>query len=127
MNDIPDSHRDLLTAPVGVLSTVGARGVPQSTPVWFTWYEDRVRMWLSDSRQKTRNLSTRPACSFVILDLENPGRYLALRGHAELVADPDARFGKILCGKYGVDASDFLVSGETRYEVSVIPASVQVR
>ena len=128
MTEFPASHKDLLDAQVGILSTVGDTGIPQTTAIWFL-YDDQdglLKTWLSDARQKTRNLRKRPEYSFLILDTQNPQRYLAVRGHAELEPDPDLAFGGRLGDKYGIDARRLLREGETRYTVTFKPRNVLV-
>ncbi|MGZ4769531.1 MAG: PPOX class F420-dependent oxidoreductase, partial [Ilumatobacteraceae bacterium] len=89
MATVPDSHRDLLDAPVATLATVGADGRPQLSAVWFLADGDSVRVSLNTSRQKTKNLSKNPAATLFILDTANPARYLELRGDATLAPDED--------------------------------------
>jgi PPOX class probable F420-dependent enzyme len=128
MTEFPDSHKDLLDAQVGILSTVGDTGIPHTTAIWFL-YDDQdgeLKSWLSDARQKVRNLRKRPEYSFLVLDTQNPQRYLAIRGRAELTPDPDRVFGDRLGKKYGIDASRLVRQGETRYTVAFKPQRVLV-
>lgn len=127
MSDFPASHADLLDAPVGMLSTVGASGIPQTTAIWFLHDGGELRAWLSDARQKMKNLMARPEFSFFILDTANTQRYLALRGRVELEPDPDCAFGDKIGAKYGVDVRQMLREGETRYVVTFRPTSISVR
>jgi PPOX class probable F420-dependent enzyme len=85
---VPASHLDLLTRPVcGVLTTMGGDGQPQSSLVWADW--DGACAWVNTTleRQKGRNLLANPKVSLLVVDPDNPARYLQLRGHAELVFD----------------------------------------
>ena len=82
---IPDSHRDLLDAPVGILGTIGRSGRPQLSAVWFLAEGDTIKTSLNTSRQKVKNLRTNPAVNLFILDPAAPTRYLEVRGDAELV------------------------------------------
>lgn len=127
MTDFPESHRDLLDAQVGMLSTVGRSGIPQTTAIWFLYDEGELGSWLSDARQKVKNLLQRPEYSFFILDLANPQRYLVVRGRAELTPDTDFVYGERIGKKYGADLRSMLREGETRYKVSFVPTSVSVR
>ena len=58
---IPASHRDLLTRPiVGVLTTMGADGWPQSSLVWVDVDGEVAQVNTTLERQKGRNLLGRP-------------------------------------------------------------------
>jgi PPOX class probable F420-dependent enzyme len=127
MTDFPESHRDLLDAPVGILTTIGSSGIPQTTAIWFLYDEGELYSWLSDARQKVKNLLERPEYSFFILDTANPQRYLVVRGRAELTPDTDFVYGERLGQKYGVDLRRMLQEGETRYKVTFLPTKVSVR
>jgi PPOX class probable F420-dependent enzyme len=127
MSEFPESHRDLLDAKIGILSTVGKSGIPQTTAIWYLYEGGELRSWLSDARQKVKNLLASPEYSFFILDPENPQRYLSLRGRAELAPDVDVVFGDKLGAKYGVDVRGMLREGETRYVVTFTPLSISVR
>ena len=125
MATVPDSHRDLLDAPVATLATVGADGRPQVSAVWFLADDDQVRVSLNTSRQKTKNLTKNPAATLFILDTANPARYLELRGDAKVVADPDYVFADQLAGKYGgVDLRNMDQPGESRVVVTIEPVRV---
>ncbi len=83
---VPEGYGDLLERPVvGVLSTVGADGVPNATPMWFQWDGTYLRFTHTKARRKIRNLQGNPNYSFVITDPDNPYRYLEVRGTLESV------------------------------------------
>lgn len=111
---IPDSHRDLLDAKFAVLATVGSDDRPQATIVWFLAEADTIAFSLSESRQKTKNLRHHPACSVVVLDLENPFRYLELRGDVEISPDEDYSFAERVGAKYQADLRQFDQPGDQR-------------
>jgi PPOX class probable F420-dependent enzyme len=126
MTTIPESHRDLLSAPVAVLGTVGPDGRPQLSAVWFLAEDDgTVRVSLSTSRQKTKNLRANPAVNLFVLDLQNPYRYVELRGDAEIEPDDDYAFADRVGAKYGGwDARRLDRPGESRVVVTVHPVRV---
>ena len=122
---IPETHRDLLDAPVATLATIDSAGRPQLTEVWFLAEGDTVKISLNDSRYKTRNLQRNPAVSLFILDLESPYRYLELRGDAEVVPDDDYEFADKVGQKYGgVDLRNMDKPGEQRMVVTINPTRV---
>ena len=125
MATIPDSHRDLLDAPVATLATVGADGRPQLSAVWFLADDDGVRLSLNNSRQKTKNLTNNSAATLFILDTANPARYLELRGNATLTSDDDYAFADKVGAKYGgVDLRNMDQPGQSRVVVTIDPVRV---
>jgi PPOX class probable F420-dependent enzyme len=125
MSTIPDSHRDLLDAPVAMLATVGADGRPQVSAVWFLAEGDTVRVSLNTARQKTKNLMARPVATLFVLDTANPARYLELRGDASIAADDDYAFADEVGAKYGgLDLRTIDQPGEQRVVVTIEPARI---
>jgi PPOX class probable F420-dependent enzyme len=124
MDGVPESHQDLLQSQVATLATVGADGRPQLSEVWFLADQDGVAISLNTTRQKTKNLMRRPACTLLILDLANPYRYLELRGDAELWPDDDYKFADRVGAKYSSDLRDHDQPGEKRVVVRLRPVRV---
>jgi PPOX class probable F420-dependent enzyme len=125
MTNFPESHRDLLDAPVATLATIGGDGLPQMTEIWFLHDEGELRTSLNDSRLKTRNLRQRPECGLMILDLANPYRYLTVRGRATVEPDDDYAFAAKLGAKYGgADVREHDGPGESRVVVTLVPSNV---
>ena len=126
MPSIPASHRALLDAPVGVLATVGADGLPQVTALWFL-YDDAdgvVRFSLNTTRQKTKNLRARPVASLLVLDPANPYRTVELRGRVDVQPDPDYALADRVGKKYSADLRTMDRPGETRVAVTLRPEKV---
>jgi PPOX class probable F420-dependent enzyme len=124
MTEFTESHRDLLDAQFATLATIGADGLPQLTEIWFLHDEGELKLSLNTSRLKTRNLRRRPQCSLLILDLENPYRYLEVRGTARIVPDDDYTFARQLGAKYDADLSVHDGPGDSRVAVTIEPANV---
>jgi PPOX class probable F420-dependent enzyme len=127
MSDFPESHHDLLETSTAILSTIGKSGIPQTTAIWFLYEDGELHSWLSDARQKVKNLLERPEFSLFILDLANPQRYLVVRGRATLTPDVDCVFGDKMGKKYGHDMRSMLRDDEIRYQVTFNPVSIAVR
>jgi PPOX class probable F420-dependent enzyme len=121
---IPESHRDLLERDVATLATLDGDGRPQLSEVWFAVEDDSVKISLNTSRAKTKNLQARPACSVLILDLQNPYRYLELRGDARIEPDDDYAFADRFGAKYDADLRVHDGPGERRVVVTVDPVKV---
>jgi PPOX class probable F420-dependent enzyme len=123
-DSIPDSHRDLLDGDFATLATVGPDGYPQLSEVWFLAEGDQVAMSLNTARQKVKNLETEPACTVLLLDLQNPYRYLEIRGTAVVTPDDDRVFAQKVGAKYDADLSEHDAPGDRRVVVRVVPARV---
>ena len=83
---IPESHRDLLTRPVhGVLTTLMPDGRPQSSLVWVDHDGECACLNTTRERQKGRNMAADPRVNLLVVDPDDTGRYLQIRGTAELV------------------------------------------
>jgi PPOX class probable F420-dependent enzyme len=124
MNSVPDSHRDLVDANIGTLATTDGDGRPQLSPVWFLFEDGTLRISLNAARQKTKNLERNAACSFLILDLSNPYRYLELRGVAQIEPDPDFAFAAKVGTKYDINPTAFDQPGEARVIVTIETSKV---
>jgi PPOX class probable F420-dependent enzyme len=103
MPEFPEAHRDLLDAPVAILSTQGRDGFPQVTATWFLLdaEDGALKLWLSTGRQKTKNLQRNPQCTLLIVDPASPQRTLEVRALAEVTDDTDRAFAEKLVPKYG--------------------------
>lgn len=124
MTTLPDSHRDLLDGQVASLATIDSRGFPQVTEVWFLLEDGEIKLSLNTARHKTRNLTERPECSLLLLDLENPYRYLEVRGRARVESDDDYVFARKVGAKYGADLKVHARPGESRCAVTIEPVKI---
>jgi PPOX class probable F420-dependent enzyme len=124
MTDFPASHRDLLDGQVATFATIDDNGFPQLTEVWFLYDEGQLKLSLNTTRRKTRNLERRPQCSVLMLDLQNPYRYLEVRGRARVEPDADGAFAAQVGTKYGVDLVEYDRPGESRVVVTVEPLKI---
>ena len=124
MTTFPESHRDLLDAEFATLGTLDGDGLPQLTEVWFLHDDGELKLSLNTSRLKTRNLRRRPECSLFLLDVQNPYRYMDVRGRARIEPDEDYAFADRLGARYGADLREHDAPGESRVIVTVEPANV---
>ena len=124
---VPEEHREVLDAPVAVLSTLGPDGYPQSTMVVFLAEDGLIRLSLNTTRQKTRNLLARPRATLLIPDPATPYRTLEIRGDVEITPDDDRSFARHVGRKYGgTDFRDADRPGESRVGVVLRPVKVNV-
>jgi PPOX class probable F420-dependent enzyme len=124
MTTFPETHRDLLDGQVASLATIDHEGFPQITEVWFLVDDGELKLSLNTSRQKTRNLTERPQCSLLLLDLANPYRYLEVRGRARIEPDDDYAFARKVGAKYDADLKVHDRPGESRVVVTIEPVKI---
>lgn len=85
---IPASHLDLLTRAIcGVLTTMLPDGQPQSSLVWVDHDGECARVNTTLQRQKGRNIQADPKVSLLVVDPDDTGRFIQIRGDAELVTE----------------------------------------
>jgi PPOX class probable F420-dependent enzyme len=124
MTTFPDSHRDLLDAPVAQLATVGSDGYPQITSTWFIFDDDQIKLSLNTTRIKTKNIMRNPKVSLLIPDPQSPYRYLAVRADATVADDPGEQLASKVNAKYNATIQDNDKPGETRVAVTLAPVGV---
>jgi PPOX class probable F420-dependent enzyme len=124
MTDFPDSHRDLLNSQVATLATIDDDGFPQLTEVWFLYEDGELKVSINTGRAKARFLSERPECSLLLLDLQNPYRYLEVRGRARVEPDEDRSFAAKVGAKYDADLTAYDAPEDGRLVVTIEPVKV---
>jgi PPOX class probable F420-dependent enzyme len=109
---------------VAFVSTIGPRGEPQTTPLWFLWRDGNVWISLVEGRQKLRNLRRDPRISVVVVDPADPTWYVELRGHVDaLRLDPGLDLEREVAEKYRGQHVDH-EPGTPRFVTSVIVEKV---
>lgn len=125
---IPDTHFDLLRdekRALAIVATIMPDGSPQATPVWFDMDDGSLCFNTARGRVKDRNLTARPQTAIVVLDPDNPYRYLQLRGSVQETTGEAAReHMDRLAGKYTGKAKFENYQGEERVKFCVQVESV---
>jgi PPOX class probable F420-dependent enzyme len=100
---VPASHRDLLTRPIcGVLTTIGPDGHPHSSLVWVDVDATGcARFNTTLERQQARNLRRDPRASLLVVDPEDTGRFLQVRGDVQLFTNGAVAHLHALARRYG--------------------------
>lgn len=99
---IPEKFNDLLESnALAHIATIGPKGEPQNSPVWFGWDGTHILFSQTKGRQKYRNLKRNPQIALSIVDSKNPYRYLEVRGTVVRIdEDPDKAFIDSMSKKY---------------------------
>ena len=102
-NVIPEQYTDLLqSTALAHIATIGPRGEPQSSPLWFGWDGEFLRFaQLVGADWKRRNLEREPRIAVSIVDPANIYRYVEVRGTVERIEpDVDRVFINAMARKY---------------------------
>jgi PPOX class probable F420-dependent enzyme len=128
MVSIPESYLDLLQQKKAFasLATVMPDGAPQVTPVWFDYVGGKLRVNTAKGRVKARNLKPGAAVALAIMDLDNPYRYVQIRGRVASATEDgaDAHIDQLAKKYLGKDTYPFRQPGEVRIMYEIEPISV---
>ena len=98
---VPDTHHDLFTRAIcAVLTTMGETGQPQSSLVWIDHDGECARTNTTLERQKGRNMAVNSKVSLLVVDPDNTGRFVQIRGDAELLTEGAIEHLDTLTRKY---------------------------
>ncbi|GHO86072.1 PPOX class F420-dependent oxidoreductase [Dictyobacter formicarum] len=121
---IPDKYKDILnTKAAAHVATIGPKGEPQSSPVWFGWDGTHLLFSQTKSRQKYRNLQRDSRIALSITDPKLLERYLEIRGHVVRIdEDPNLDFINSMAKKYlDLDKYPWHQPGDERVVIVVQP------
>jgi PPOX class probable F420-dependent enzyme len=126
---IPDEFRNLMddeTKAYAFLATIMQDSTPQVTPVWFDVEDDLIRINTVRGRVKDRNMTARPDVALTIMDLQDPLRYMQVRGVVKDSSEVGARehIDKLAYKYRGTEAYEWY-KGETRVIYRIHVNSVQ--
>ena len=107
-----------------VVATINADGSVQTSVVWAKRDGDTVLFATVRGRLKERNLSRDPRVSLSVFDLEDPLKYVEVRGRAEITEEGGRELINELSHKY--DGKDFRTEPPevVRVVVRVVPDKV---
>ena len=119
----PTSHIDLLDRPLSaVLTTHLANGRLQSTVVWFWRDGDDVMLSTMAEFYKARNLTARPRATLMVLEPEQSGRWIEVRGTVTR-EHPDTADG-CAAALADLDAVSVRYTGASPYFGRCVPAEL---
>jgi PPOX class probable F420-dependent enzyme len=132
MSIIPENYLDILqSTALAHVATIGPKGEPQVSPVWFVWDGTHILFSMNKIRQKHRNLLREPRIALSIVDSANPYRAIEIRGKVRIDEDVNYHFvNSVVTKKYtGHEYTDQhpnpnLQPGEERVVIVVEPERV---
>lgn len=125
--DITEIDSEILANRVAILATLGPNGRPQQTPIWFIVEDNKIKMSVSQSRQKYKNLVADGRGTVLIFHPESEHYYVEIRGDIEVTDDLDFAFADRLGPtKYATDMRSF-DSPDARWAMlSLMPTKINV-
>jgi PPOX class probable F420-dependent enzyme len=120
---LTDDDLALLRQPfVAAVTTINKDGSPHSTPVWIDTDGQAVLFNTDRRRVKSRNIERDAHVAVLVVDPNQPFRWLSVRGRAELVDEGASEHIDHLAKKYmGVDTYPMHEEGEQRVIVRITP------
>ncbi len=126
---VPESLLDILAwdaRAIAHLATIGPDGEPQTSPVWFLWEEELIKVSVYETSQKMANIRRDPRVSVSIVDPSDPYRYLEIRGRAVTHRrDPEMGLLTRMSGKYlGLDHYPWAQEEDVEVVISIEPRRI---
>lgn len=121
---IPEKFQDLFQKKAFAnLATIMSDGKPHVTPVWCDFDGRHVIVNSAKGRVKDRNMRRDPRVSLVVVDPDNPYRYVQLQGRVvEITEDgADQHIDKMAKKYMGVDKYPLRQPGEVRVMYKIEP------
>jgi len=128
MSSIPQSHADLFDKKsFANLATVNADGSPQVTPVWWDTDGTNILINTAKGRVKTKNLERTPKVAVLIVDPDNPYRYVTIQGRVVEMTETgaDDHINALSKKYFGKDIYPYRQPGEVRVIFKIKPEKVQ--
>ena len=127
---IPESHKYLLqdeTKALAFLATLMPDGTPQLTALWFNVEGEYILINSAEGRVKDRNMEARPDIALLIMALDEPYRFLQLRGQVvEITKEGADEHISTLSQKYTGKDWD-IPEGEVRKIYKIKPSKVSAK
>jgi PPOX class probable F420-dependent enzyme len=110
---------------VGIITTVRRDGSPHSTVVWVDEDDGLPSFNTARGRAKERYLKRDPRAALLVVDPENPYRWVSITGQAELIDEGANEQIDKLAKKYlGEDEYPWRNPAEQRVKVRIAPEKV---
>jgi len=127
MAALKDQEREFLDRNpfVGTVTTLRPDGSPHSTIVWVDVEDGKVSFNTALGRAKPKHLEHDPRASILVVDPNDPFKYVAVSGHVEVTEEgADAQIDKLAKKYIGKDTYPWRNPAETRIKVLIEPEKV---
>ena len=127
MGALKDEQREFLDRNpfVGTVTTLRPDGSPHSTVVWVDVEDGKVSFNTALGRAKPRYLEHDPRASILVIDPNDPFKWVAVEGHVEVTQEGAEEQIDKLAKKYiGKETYPWRNPAETRVKVLIEPEQV---
>lgn len=125
--DVSQIDPEILTNRIAILATIGPDGRPQQSAIWFIVEDGLIKMSVTKSRQKYKNLVADGRGTVLIFHPESENYYVEIRGDVQHVDDLDYTFADRLGpAKYATDMRSFDGPNARRSELALTPTKINV-
>ena len=122
---IPDTHHDLFTKPlVATCITIMPDGQPHGTIIWCRLNGTHIQFGLLNDTQKYTNLQANPLVSLVIVDTNEPYRYIEVRGTVTMSSENASEIIMDIARKYHRPDFDIEPGKDRRVIATLTPTKV---
>jgi len=127
MAELTEKTREFLQQPyVGEVTTIRPDGSPHTTVVWVDVDTDEVLFNTAVGRAKERYLRKDPRVSLIVVDPEDPYRWVAVNGTAQFETEgADEEIDRLTKKYLGKDEYPWRSEGEQRVTVRIRPTRVE--
>jgi len=127
---LTDKARALIDRPIlASLSTVGADGSPQVTPLWIEVDGDLLLVNTAEGRVKARHMRADPRVAITVIDPDDPYNVVALRGRVvdATTEGADADIDRLAHKYLGVDSYPMRRPDEVRVTFRIRPDHIAMQ
>ena len=126
MPKLTEQQQQFLDNPyVGLVTTLRKDGSPHSTVVWVDHEDGAVSFNTALGRVKPTNLERDPRVALLVLDPNDPYKWIALDGAAELTTEgADAQIDRLAKKYIGQDEYPWRTPEERRVTVRITPRRI---
>jgi PPOX class probable F420-dependent enzyme len=126
MAALTEKQKDFLQNPyVGVVTTLREDGSPQTTVVWVDVEDGVVSFNTALGRAKPKHLERDPRASVLVVDPNDPYKWVSIDGHAELTTEgADAQIDRLAKKYLGKDEYPWRNPQEKRVKVRITPEHI---
>ncbi|MCU1395180.1 MAG: class probable F420-dependent enzyme [Ilumatobacteraceae bacterium] len=117
---------EILANTIATVATIGPKGDPQMTAVWYLVDGDHIIVSAVARRQKTKNIAANPNISMLIFLPGSVDYYVEIRGTATLVDDADYAIADRIAVRYGADFRNFDGPDDHRLIIDFAPTRALV-